>query len=134
MGLKTMLGLYTMLPHVSCYAVTTISADLIWWTDCLQQENVFQPIPSSVNSINIDAYSDASSKVGIGIIIRKKWYAWQLLLGWKTLDGFHDIGWAEAISFELLVSAVLALYPPSQHFRLYRDNKGVVKGWWNGQS
>ena len=79
-----------------------------------------------------NAFSDASSGFGIGIVISNKWRAWQLVPSWKT-DG-RDIGWAEAVGFELLARALCTTAKPGQHFRVFRDNKGVVKGWWKGRS
>jgi hypothetical protein len=51
---------------------------------------------------------------------------------WRTDE--QDIGWAEAIGFELLVCAVTQLHSDLWHLIVYRDNKGVVEGWWRGCS
>ncbi|CAA7270000.1 unnamed protein product [Cyclocybe aegerita] len=53
-----------------------------------------KPIPRPTPIIDLVAYSDASSEVGIGITIGQKWRAWRLLPGWKANN--RDIGWAEA--------------------------------------
>ena len=76
--------------------------------------------------MDCDAYSDASSGFGISITIGDKWHVWRLLPGWKS-DGC-DIGWAEAIGFELLTLFVLSSSSDSTHFKVYGDNKGVVEG------
>ena len=46
----------------------------------------------------------------------------------------RDIGWAEAIGFELLARSLCAASKPGQHFRVFGNNKGVVEGWWKGRS
>ena len=51
--------------------------------------------------------------------------------GWKTRG--RDIGWAEAIGFELLVRSLIGLKGGSR-FIVYGDNQGVVEGWANGRS
>src|ERR1700678_491386 len=48
--------------------------------------------------------------------------------------GMWDIGWAEAVGFELLARTLCARSKPGQHFRVFGDNKGVVEGWWRGRS
>jgi len=58
--------------------------------------------------------------------------AWRLLPGWKA-NG-QDIGWAEAVGFELLTLFVLSSSGGGTHFKVYGDNKGVVEGWWKGRS
>jgi len=59
-----------------------------------------------------------------------------LIPGWKTLDGKRDIGWAEAVGFEFLVSTIISAASGSafQSFKLYGDNTGVVEGWWSGRN
>jgi hypothetical protein len=55
-----------------------------------------------------------------------------LVRNWH-LEG-HDIGWAEAVAFELLARTLITLYSPDHHFRCHSDNTGVVEGWWKGAS
>ena len=83
---------------------------------------------------DVGAFSDASSGIGIAIIIGRYWRAWRLIPGWQTLDGQRDISWAEAIGFECLVRCLSDINQGSRHFLIYGDNKGVVEGWWNGRS
>ena len=66
--------------------------------------------------------------VDIAVVVSNRWRAWNLLPGWNS-NG-RDIGWAEAIGFELLVQVILASSQPGQYFRVFGDNKGVVEGWW----
>jgi len=82
--------------------------------------------------MDLNAFSDASSGFGISITIGNRWCAWCPLPGWKA-DG-QDISWAEAVRFEHLTLFVLSSSSGSTHFKVYRDNKGVVKGWWKGCS
>ena len=83
-------------PH---HAPHGTSSDLQRWTTWLSWDNVSRPIPSPRTLQDINAFSDTSSLVGIGIVIDGRWRAWRLILGWKQ-DG-RDIGWAEAVGFEL---------------------------------
>jgi hypothetical protein len=54
--------------------------------------------------------------------------------GWQTLDGAKDIGWAEAIGFELLALYLMQMGGSERNFRVYGDNQGVIEGWRNGRS
>jgi hypothetical protein len=63
-----------------------------------------------------------------------QWRAWRLIPGWKTLGGQRDIGWAEAVGFELLIHAACRQFSVPTHLILYGDNEGVVHGWRNGRS
>lgn len=56
------------------------------------------PGPATVTDSN--AFSNASSGVGISIVISSQWRVWHLIPGWNVED--RDIGWAEAVGFELL--------------------------------
>jgi len=108
------------------------ASDLRWWKTKLGQPTLARPIPSPTPIFDARAYSDASSETGIGITVRDKWRAWRLLPGWKA-DG-RDIGWAEAIGFLLLVLSLSPSAPRGSHIKVFGDNRGVVKGWWKGQS
>lgn len=108
--------------------------DLKWWTDVLQNSFISCRIPAPVTLFDPEAYSDASSGVGIAIIIGEQWRAWKLYPGWTTLDGQRDIGWAEAVGFKLLIRYIIALDRPEWHYRVYGDNQGVIEGWKNGRS
>ena len=88
------------------------------------------PVPTPI--INPHAYSDTSSETGIGITINNKWQAWRLLPGWKA-DG-RDIGWAKAVGFLLLILTLTPYIPKGSHIKVFRDNRGVVEGWWKGRS
>jgi len=91
-------------------------------------------IPCPIELIDVSAFSDASSGIGIAIVLGHFWHAWCLVPGWQTLDGEYDIQWAEAIGFKLLIYALVSADDSGAHHRLYGDNKSVVEGWWNCQS
>jgi hypothetical protein len=78
--------------------------------------------------VDCGAFSDASSGVGITIVVGQRWRAWRLLPGWRSQDGEKDIQWAEAVGFELLVLALTRNAPAGSHFKVFGDNRGVVEG------
>lgn len=57
-----------------------------------------------------------------------------MLPGWRTRDGQREIGWAEAVGFELLIAQICAGGVLARAYRVYGDNQGVVEGWGNGRS
>lgn len=132
---EKLLGDFAREPNTRMRTDARVAEEVAWWRDMLRYSALERKIPGTVEPVDISAYSDASSDVGIGIIIGDWWRAWRLLPDWKTHGGVvRDISWAEAIGFELLVDAVLDLVPYGQHVKLYGDNNGVVQGWWNGRS
>jgi hypothetical protein len=132
--LETMLGLFTHCLFALRRAVKGVTSDLEWWASLLIQPKLQRAIPRPVDLYDVGAFSDASSGVGIAIIIQGKWRAWRLIPGWETLDGKRDIGWAEAVGFECLARFLSNWEHEPRHFTIYGDNKGVVEGWWNGRS
>jgi hypothetical protein len=108
--------------------------ELNWWKMVLERPFVGRVIPKPLTLHDPKAYSDASSGVGIAIIIGNRWRAWRLRKGWQTLDSAKDIGWAEAIGFELLALYLMQMGGSERHFRVYGDNQGVIEGWRNGHS
>ena len=131
-NLETMLALFNNRPFVPHTPPCNTPHDLDWWAKLLDAENLSRPIPGPTPLEDLDTFSDASSGFSVGITIGKSWQAWCLLPSWKA-DG-RDIGWAEAVSFELLILSVLSSSSGSINFKVYGDNKGVVKGWWKGRS
>jgi hypothetical protein len=83
----------------------SIQEDLLWWLDRILTSAVVQPIVLPTTLFDPHTFSDASSGVGIGIVIGTRWRAWRLRSDWSTLWGKKDIGWAKAIGFELLICA-----------------------------
>ena len=131
-GLETLMASFSTNPFVPHHAPRHTTADLAWWLRAFESPSISRPIPGPAHVIDRSAFSDASSGVGIGIVIGCQWRAWRLVPGWKA-DG-RDIGWAEAVGFELLTRALCAASQPGQVFRVFGDNRGVVEGWWKGRS
>ncbi len=131
-GLKCMLSIYHNAPFKPRTLPRAVPGDLAWWEETLQQPILVRPIPGPVPVVEIQAFSDASLGVGIGICIQDRWRAWKLIGNWKADK--RDIGWAEAVGFEFLVQTILEAGASKQTFRVYGDNKEVVEGWANGHS
>lgn len=130
-NLERMLGIFHDQPFKPRHAPKGTNDDLRWWLQRLQQ-SPSRPVPGPLPFVDLPAYSDASSGFGLGIVLGGRWRAWRLLPGWQN-EG-RDIGWAEAVGFELLVLAILALPGHPQHFRVQGDNQGVIEGWRGGKS
>jgi len=131
-NLEAMLSGFNNSPFVPHTPPRNTPDDLKWWAKLLRSPSLSRDIPGPVPLMDLNAFSDASSSFGIGIMIGNRWHTWCLLLGWKA-DG-RDISWAEAVRFELLTLFVLSSNGGGTHFKVYRDNKGVVEGWWKGHS
>lgn len=136
-SLEAMLGGWAV-PGARPFATRSVSgdlrADLKWWADKLSKAVPARPLPVPVRIIDAQAFSDASSGVGIGVWIAGFWRAWRFRPGWRS--GGKDIQWAEAVGFELLSHTLLAAQPAlgGSHVWLYGDNTSVVEGWWNYRS
>jgi hypothetical protein len=136
-SLETMLRVCANSPFMPYHAVRHIKEDLDWWEERLSKPFVGRPIPQPPSLIDLHAFSDASTSVGIATVINGHWRAWTLRPGWRTLNGQRDIGWAEAVGFELLVLTILDNFVDNNapsHFRVFCDNQGVVLGWKTGRS
>ena len=130
--LEAMIGIFHGSPHKPRHPPRHTDADLLWWLRTLSKPSLSREIPGAQEVVDVQAFSDASSSVGIGIVIRDRWRAWSLKPGWNT--GGRDIAWAEAIGMELLIRVILREAPPGTRFKVYGDNRGVVEGWWSGRS
>jgi len=130
-NLEKMMGTFHERPFTPHHSPKHLAEDLAWWMKTLSQPSLSREIPGGRQVLNIEGYSDASSSVGIGIVIGKRWRAWRLLPGWKSAG--RDIGWAEAVGMELLIRSVLQSSAPPG-FKVFGDNTGVVEGWWTGRS
>ena len=93
---------------------------------------VTSPVPGPLSVVTLDAFCDASSGSGVAVVVGDRWRAWRLLPGWQA-NG-RDIGWAEAVGFELLARTVLTLPGRPAAFCLQCDNQGVVEAWRKGFS
>ncbi|TFY67377.1 hypothetical protein EVJ58_g1655 [Rhodofomes roseus] len=133
-GLEAMLRVCADRPFVPHSPVRSISADLRWWVGILQQPRLHRPIPQPTRLIDLAAFSDASSGIGIAITVGDHWRAWRLIPGWRTSGGERDIGWAEAVGFQLLTLSITSARGAGAHYRLFGDNSGVVEGWHNRRS
>jgi hypothetical protein len=134
-NLETFMGIFGSYPFMPHAPPKHTHDDLEWWRIQLETGVLSRRIPSPRPVSDIRAFSDASSEVGIGVVIGEKWRAWRLIPGWKT--GGRDIGWAEAVGFLFLATIIIELYPirdADTHFKVYGDNNGVVEGWWKGRS
>lgn len=122
-GLEAMLGVFSDSPHKPHTPPKGTEAELAWWTTRLSSP-ISRPIPGLVDIHDVGAFSDTSSSVGVGIVLRGRWRAWRLLPGWAT----------EAVGFELLICSILRAPLPPGAYRVKGDNRGVVEGWWNNRS
>jgi hypothetical protein len=102
-------------------------SDLDWWSQLLQSGGVSWPIYPAAKLKNPLAFSDASSGIGIGIVVGNHWRVWRLIPGWKMCNGKRDIGWVEAVTFELLVYTLASLPNVGSHVLIHGDNTGIVK-------
>ena len=126
-----MMGTMQVRPFVPRHPPKSIDEDLDWWTHTLSLPSLSRDIPGGRHITDVLGFSNASSAVGIGIVIGDKWRAWRLLPNWKS--GGRDIGWAEAVAMELLVRTVL-ISGTFQGIQIFGDNTSVMEGWWSGRS
>ena len=131
-NLEAMLGSYATNPFVPHHPPRETAKDLAWWINIFERVSISRSIPGPCIVTDRAAFSDASSGIGLGIVIAGRWRAWRLVPGWKT-EG-RDIGWAEAVGFELLARTLITISHPGEHFRVFGDNRGVVEGWCKGRS
>ena len=122
--LESMLGIFHNSPLKPQCLPRHLNRDLLWWLCTLTKPTLSQEVPGAQVVVNVQVFLDASSSVGIGVVIRKRWQVWTLRPGWKGKG--HDITWAEAIGMELLIRAILRDAPKGAHFKVYGDNRGVV--------
>ena len=130
--MEKMMGIFHDTPLKPRHPPHRTDDDLLWWLQTLSKPNLTHKIPGPEEVIDIHTFSDASSTVGIGIVIRNRWMAWVLKPGWNK-EG-RDITWAEAIGMELLVRHVFREAPAVARIKVFGDNRGVVEGWWTGCS
>ncbi|OJA19459.1 hypothetical protein AZE42_05674 [Rhizopogon vesiculosus] len=133
MSLESMLSICGAKPFVPHRPEKHVAEDLDWWSSLLQSGGASRPIYPLPTLKNPHAYSDTSSGIGIGIVIGDYWHAWRLIPGWQTSNGKRDIGWVEAIGFELLIYSLATLPSFSDNLLIHGDNTGVVEGWWKSK-
>ena len=132
-GLESMLTTCGKRPFVPHQPDKGINEDLRWWADKISTGAVVRSISTPPLFLDPQAYSDASSGIGVGIVIGQRWRAWRLRSDWSTFRGARDIGWAEAIGFELLVHYLDANLVEPQHLVVYGDNTSVIESWRVGR-
>lgn len=133
--LESMLGVFHDSPFMPRTPPKSTVTDLLWWRSTLRKPVIAREIPGPREVWDPHAFLDASSGVGLAIVIKDCWRAWRLLLGWKS-DG-RDISWAKAVAMELLVRTIILLSAdnlPLPDIKVFGDNRGVVEGWWKGCS
>ena len=133
LGLEGMLATCAKRPFVPHRPDNKLDKDLIWWTEKLRSGTLVRSIFPPPSFLDPRAFSDASSSFGIGITIGNRWRTWRLPVGWQSLHGPKDIGWAEAIAFELLIRTLDIVIPSAHHVLLHGDNTGIVEGWRIGR-
>ena len=92
-----------------------------------------RPIFPPATPLDPHTFSDASSGLGIGIVIGTRWRAWRLWADWSTLHGRKDIRWAKAVGFELLIRMANALLDWPTALVLHGNNTGILDGWHIGR-
>jgi hypothetical protein len=131
-SLEAFLGIFHDSPLKPRTQPSGTEDDLAWWATTLSEPSLSRPIPAVCEIRDLHAYSDASSSIGIGIVIGDHWRAWRLLPGWKAQ--LRDIGWAEAVGFEFLIHTIINAGAKNADIKVWGDNNGVVEGWWKGRS
>lgn len=130
--LEAMLGIFHDTPFKPRHPPRHTEDDLDWWTSFLSSPHPPSPLVDPDSFVKVNAFSDASSKVGIGIVTDDCWRAWKLKPGWQT-DG-RDIAWAEAVGFELLTYSLLSSCRNPRNITIFGDNQSIIEAWKNGRS
>ena len=132
LGLERLMAMQHNKPHTPLTPPKGTAFELDWWLLALSSPSPIRPIPSPSPLVDLSAFSDASSGVGLAFLVGKKWKAWHLLPGWQS-DG-RDIAWAESITLELMAQAVVVEHGQHNLYKLHCDNRVVVNGWPRGRS
>ena len=130
-SLQSMLGIFGNNPFMPRRQPHGTVDKLNWWLHALSSKPPI-PIPHHPLTLDLQAFSNASSSHGLVIVIGSKWRAWRLHQHWNHTG--RDIRWAEGVTFELLVHTLLTLDHSSMPLTVYCDNQGVIDGWKNGRS
>ncbi len=121
-SLEYFMSLFGNSPSIPRKPPRIVASDLNWWYERLSRFVLERP---DSQLLDIQAFSDASSSVGIGIVINGAWRAWTLLPGWqrdkRTIEPSAQKSSQDALE-------------PSTHIKIYCDNKVVVDGWRIGRS
>lgn len=116
---------------VSHHVPTPVVNDLKLWFNALSITSYRRSLrPRMVQ--DVDAWIDASTSWGIGIVVGRKWAAWKLKDGWNS-DG-RDIGWAETIAIELFAMWLSTTDLSDCEAPVHGDNTGSIEAHKKGRS
>ncbi len=111
---------------------STLAEDLAWWKHKLSLDLLGIPIITPAEPLDVSLMVNASTSWGLGLVLDRKWLAWELIQGWKS-DG-RDIGWAEMVVIELGLRTLIAKGLKDCHIVIRSDNQGVVGALLAGYS
>ncbi len=109
-----------------------MAEDLAWWKHKLSLDLLGIPIITPAEPLDVSLMVDASTSWGLGLVLDRKWLAWELIQGWKS-DG-RDIGWAEMVVIELGLRTLIAKGLKDCHIVIHSNNQGVVGALLAGYS
>ncbi|GLB45192.1 putative DNA breaking-rejoining enzyme [Lyophyllum shimeji] len=119
-------------PFAPRYPSRSLVSDLRWWSSILAGPSDPRPLRPRAPPADLGVWVDASTSWGIGIIIGKRWAAWKLLDGWDRSPGC-DIGWAEGVAVELVVSYLVGTGCADVAVIIRSDNRGVIGAYNRGR-
>ncbi|KAK7016026.1 reverse transcriptase ribonuclease h, partial [Favolaschia claudopus] len=105
---------------------------LYWWDVTLSNPSAFRTIIARGPLADLGLFVDASTDWGIGILLRKRWDAWQGIGAWK--GGSRHIGWLETVALELIIYAIEEEGLHDAYLRVHSDNQGVIGAFDKGRS
>ncbi|KAK6984407.1 hypothetical protein R3P38DRAFT_2806594 [Favolaschia claudopus] len=88
----------------ACHPPPSIFSALNWWDVTLSNPSAFRTIIARGPLADLGLFVDASTDWGIGILLRKRWDAWQGIGVWN--GGSRHIGWLETVALELVIYAI----------------------------
>jgi hypothetical protein len=72
-NIEAFLGVFHNAPFKPRTPPRHLQEDLHWWAAALAHPNVPSPLRTSITMADLSAFSNASSEVGIGIVIGERW-------------------------------------------------------------
>ena len=128
-----MLAVGAIKPFLPHRPEKTVAGDLDWWLKNLLTNTITRSITPPPIFEDPQAFSDASSGIGIGVVVGARWRAWRLIPGWQERGGKRDIAWAEAIGFEFLISSLTRIASIKPYLLVHGDNTSVIESWRVGR-
>ncbi len=116
---------------VSHHIPPSIIADFKWWFNVLSIQSYHRTLQPKI-ICDVDAWIDASTSWGIGMVIGHRWAAWKLKEGWKTHG--RDIGWAETVALELFAMWASTSGLCDCEAPVHGDNTGSIDACQKGRS